>query len=117
MGLRSPFGYVGYVASFTRTFTDLIGGYCNNCHTDTDYQKGCRECPIGQLLYALREYLLDANEDYYGEREAKIAKEIKEVIKKIEPHPGYGWGVMNQGEESIAERTLREELKRLQKEL
>jgi len=62
MGLRSPFGYVGYETTMAELMIMLLEKLCGGCHTDKDYEEGCRQCPAGQLIYEFRDYLLDSNE-------------------------------------------------------
>ena len=62
MGLRAPFDYVGYDVQFAEIMLKLLDDLCGGCHTNRDYDKGCHGCPAGQLIYACRNYLLEAHE-------------------------------------------------------
>lgn len=62
MGLRSPFGYVDYEVPLSRLLIDIMDNLCAHCHTDRDYEKGCRGCPAGCFLYVVRDYILTAEE-------------------------------------------------------
>ena len=62
MGLRSPFGYIGYEVTFGNLLVKLLDELCSHCHTNDDYHKGCRQCPAGNLIYEIKEYLEDYDE-------------------------------------------------------
>jgi len=80
MGLHSPFGYVGYQIQFAEIMMKLLDDLCGGCHTDDDYRKGCKECPVGQLIYESRDYLLtyyeaDKHYEEYTTEEWQTKKE------------------------------------------
>lgn len=112
MGLHSPFGYVGYETAMAELMIMLLEKLCGGCHTNDDYEEGCKQCPAGQLIYELRDYLLDTNEadkryamyvsdecqtkrkEYYGHEDSQevkdkwlaLAKSCKpefDIIRKI----------------------------------
>jgi len=88
MGLRSPFGYVGYEPDFLDCFIYLLENFCGSCHDNKrDYDGDCHKCPVGQLVYASKEYLLDAIESDICKENTRIIRKIKEEIKHIEPSP------------------------------
>jgi len=60
MGLRAPFGYVGYEYTMAELFCSILDKLCAHCHTNSDYQSGCASCPAGILLFECREYVLNA---------------------------------------------------------
>lgn len=62
MGLGSPFDYVGYEFQMVGIMVKLLDDLCGGCHTNDDYDNGCKDCPAGQLIYACRDYLLTAHE-------------------------------------------------------
>lgn len=91
MGLRSPFGYVGYEPAFLDCFIYLLEHFCGSCHdNERDYGGDCHKCPVGQLVYASKDYLLDSYE-YKGSKNLKengrIIRKIKKEIKPIKPSP------------------------------
>ena len=61
MGLRAPFGYVGYECTMAELFHTTLDKLCAHCHTNEDYQDGCHSCPAGVFLFECRKYLLTAN--------------------------------------------------------
>lgn len=67
MGLRAPFGYVNYEVTFGRLLVKLLDELCSHCHTNDDYEKGCRGCPAGNLIYEIKEYL-----QYYDESDKRF---------------------------------------------
>lgn len=82
MGLRSPFGYVGYEPAFLDCFIYLIENFCGGCHdNERDYDGDCHKCPVGQLVYASKDYLLESYDD------SPIVAKIKKEIKQFEPSP------------------------------
>jgi len=97
MGLRSPFGYVGYEKSFAETFVYLIDHFCRSCHTEDDFAEGCRGCPVGVLIYAAKDYVLDAYEgnDEVLKKSKKLQKHrdllrtMKKTIKPLGPYPCF----------------------------
>jgi hypothetical protein len=62
MGLRSPFDYVNYEVSMAELLVGILDKLCAHCHTNRDYQEGCRSCPAGVLAFACRDYILGAEE-------------------------------------------------------
>lgn len=62
MGLRAPFGYVGYEYTMAELFYTVLDKLCAHCHTNDDYQDGCKSCPAGVLIFACRDYVLTAIE-------------------------------------------------------
>lgn len=97
MGLRSPFGYVGFERRFAETMCGLLDSFCRGCHTEDDFKDGCRGCPIGVLIYAAKDYVLDA---YEGNPEAtkrskplqkkyRMLRDLKRAIRPIEPYPTF----------------------------
>jgi len=114
MGIHSPFGYVGYEKKFLKTFINLLDDFCSRCHTDRDFHKGCRGCPVGNLIYEAKEYLLNAYESDTFLKEAKIFRIIKEEIKNIEPHTIFkGFATLNIKDRLLKLRKL---LKKLEEE-
>lgn len=89
MGLHFPFGYVGHETAFLNTFIDLLDNFCSGCHTDEDVGGDCRKCPVGQLVYASKEYIEGAYESAHLRKEANLIKKIKKEIKKIKPYPHF----------------------------
>lgn len=87
MGLQSPFGYAGYETAFTKLFIELIENFCGSCHTNETHGGDCRSCPVGQLVYASRQYVLEAYESDILTEESEILRKIKKAIKPIEPSP------------------------------
>ena len=85
MGLRSPFGYVGYEYQMAKMFAAGLDNFCAHCHTNCDYDSGCKECPVGVLLFACREYIREA----IGGSEPEVVREMKACIKGIMPHPFF----------------------------
>jgi len=83
MGIRSPFGYVGYEYKMGKMFAAGLDNLCAHCHTNDEYDGGCTECPAGVLLFACREYILEAIED----DDSEILREMKALIQGITPHP------------------------------
>lgn len=81
MGLHSPLGYVGYIRPMAKTIIDLIERFCSACHTNNDYDKGCKGCPVGQLIYEARDYILTSQEEdkHFAEY---ASDEWQEKIKK-----------------------------------
>jgi hypothetical protein len=63
MGLRSPFDYVGYEYKMAMLFITILDNLCSHCHTNTDYDDGCKGCPAGVSLFAYRDYVLNAQEE------------------------------------------------------
>lgn len=90
MGIRSPFGYVGYEVKFAETTVHLLKNFCSGCHTNEDFGNGCKGCPAGQLFFAAKEYVMDAYESDILKKETKALKEIKKQLKLIEPYPLIG---------------------------
>jgi hypothetical protein len=47
---------------------DVLDKLCAYCHTDDDYDEGCRGCPAGRLVFKCRDYILSAVEKdkYYA---------------------------------------------------
>jgi hypothetical protein len=62
MGLHSPFGYVNYETQMANLFFHVLDKLCAHCHTNRDYQEGCRGCPAGNLVFECKEYILCAIE-------------------------------------------------------
>jgi len=62
MGLRSPFDYVGNEYTMAKLFGSILDELCSHCHTNDDYQDGCKGCPAGILTFACRDYILTAIE-------------------------------------------------------
>ena len=62
MGLHSPFSYVDYEVPLAELFIAILDKLCAHCHTNKDYERGCRGCPAGNLLYECKDYLLTAEE-------------------------------------------------------
>jgi len=89
VGLSYPFGYVGYELSFLNTFIYLLENYCSSCHTNRDVDEDCMKCPIGQLIFASKDYLLKAHKYSTIKEEAKIIKSIKKEINNIGPKPMF----------------------------
>ena len=58
MGLRSPFGYVGYEVAMAEMFIAILDKLCAHCHTNADYPRKCRECLAGNLAFACKSYIL-----------------------------------------------------------
>jgi hypothetical protein len=89
MGLRYPFGYGGYECAFLHTFIELLDMYCTGCHTNDDVNGNCMECPIGKLVYASKDYVMQAYESdmLKAAKEVKLLRKIKRSIKDIRPHP------------------------------
>ena len=69
MGLRPPFGYVGYEHKMAMAFVNVLDNFCSYCHTNKDYENGCRGCPAGRFVFACREYILSLQEEdrYHAE--------------------------------------------------
>jgi len=86
MGLANPFGYVGYEVAFTELFVYLIEHFCGGCHSN-EKCGGCKECPIGQLVYASKDYVENAYETSHSKDRAKALWKVKKEIKPIEPEP------------------------------
>jgi hypothetical protein len=63
MSLRAPFGYVGYEYKMAMLLATILDKLCSHCHTNDDYQDGCKSCPAGVLIFACREYVIDAQEE------------------------------------------------------
>ena len=63
MGLRAPFGYVGYEYKMAELFCTVLNSLCSHCNTNDDYQDGCASCPAGTLILACRDYVLTATEE------------------------------------------------------
>jgi len=63
MGLRAPFGYVGYEYKMAELFCHILDSLCSHCHTNDDYQEGCKSCPAGILVFGARDYVLNAQEE------------------------------------------------------
>lgn len=89
MGIHYPFGYTGYESAFLHTFIELLDNFCTGCHTNDDVNQNCRLCPVGQMIYASKEYLLKAYEGQDLKEEKKVIKAIKVEIKKIKPCPHF----------------------------
>ena len=89
MGIHSPFGYIGYEVKFGRTIVELLKRFCSTCHTDEDFEEGCRGCPVGNLIYRARDYLLDAYESDrdVSKKETLVLRKIKKQLDGIEPRP------------------------------
>lgn len=62
MGLHSPFGYLSYEVTFANLLIHILDKLCSHCHTDEDYQGGCKSCPAGNLVFECRDYILTAHE-------------------------------------------------------
>ena len=80
MSLRSPFDYAGYEVPMAELMISILDKLCGGCHTNDDYQNGCKDCPAGQMLYATRDYLLgtvEADKHYalYGSEEWQAKRE------------------------------------------
>src|SRR4030065_951061 len=97
MGLRSPFGYVGYEMRFANTMCDLLDHFCRGCHTEDDFAQGGRGCPVGQLVYAAKDYILDAHEGNVDvtkgskklQRKYNLLRDLKKAINPIEPRSTF----------------------------
>ena len=63
MGLRAPFEYVGYEYKMAVLFHTVLDNLCAHCNTNRDYQEGCKSCPAGILIFACRDYILNAQEE------------------------------------------------------
>lgn len=63
MGLRAPFDYVGYEYKMAELFYTILDKLCCHCHTNGDYQEGCKSCPAGVLIFACRDYILTGTEE------------------------------------------------------
>ena len=115
MGLHSPFGYVGYEERFLKAFIFLLDNFCTCCHTNDDFHNGCTDCPVGNLVYKSKEYLLEAYEPETKDGiEKKLIRKIKRIIKSLEPHEGFNGDWIFQDERS-ADVLL--ELRELRKDL
>ena len=110
MGLHYPFGYVGYEGSFLKTFIELLDNYCCSCHTNDDVKGDCKKCPIGNLIYSSKDYILSAYEYKVLDRETKIIKSIKREIKKIEPSPFFNGCFAFEGKRNKDELLILREL-------
>ena len=102
MGVHYPFGY-RYETAFLHTFIELLDNFCSGCHTNKDVNKNCRLCPVGQLIYASKDYLLRAYEPAkaemspaaikrkaifrYIKQETQLIRAIKKEVRKINPKP------------------------------
>jgi hypothetical protein len=84
MGLRSPFGYGGFTVRFAELTIHLLDNFCSSCHSNKDWD-GCENCPIGNLFFEAKEYILNASETGHLIEENKVLREIKKEIKNIEP--------------------------------
>lgn len=62
MGLHSPFGYVDREVEMAELLIAVLNRLCKGCHTNADYDQGCRGCPAGGLFFACKEYILMAEE-------------------------------------------------------
>ena len=62
MGLHSPFGYVDYEVPLAQLLISILDKLCAHCHTDKDYDNGCRGCPAGNLVFECKEYILSSGE-------------------------------------------------------
>lgn len=94
MGLHSPFGYVHYEETMLKTLIQLVDDYCTSCHTDQDYNEGCKGCPVGSLIYNCREYLLDVyitpyDKCEYQKKYNETLLNIRKSLKRFKPHPGF----------------------------
>jgi hypothetical protein len=92
MGIHYPFKYVGYEGAFLHTFIDLIDNFCTNCHTNDDVDNDCGKCPIGNLIFAAENYLMNAP-DWYKQckafkEELKVLKRIKQELFNFDLKPG-----------------------------
>jgi len=87
MGLHYPFGYTGHEVDFLNTFVNLLDTFCSHCHTNEDVKFNCMKCPVGNLVEASKEYLLNAHESKNFKEERLLIKRIKKEIKNIEPCP------------------------------
>lgn len=88
MGIHYVLGYTGYEEAFTNTFLHLIDNYCTGCHTNKDVGDDCKKCPIGNLLMASKEYILNAFEPPQDKKETRILRKLKEQVRKIQIYPG-----------------------------
>jgi len=86
MGLHYPFRYTGHELDFLNTFIFLLDNLCNQCHTNDDVNGNCRKCPVGQLIFASKEYLLSSQGSMINE-EARILRAIKSQLQIINPEP------------------------------
>lgn len=104
-----------------------MDNYCNVCHTYDDYDGGCKDCPVGNLLYSCKEYLSDLYLNGQGVKgieekdlsklsrnENKTYRKIMKEIKKIEPSPMFNTDLS--GDEDLKKDKL-EKLRKCLKEL
>jgi hypothetical protein len=111
MGLHSPFGYVGYGKTFAETIIYLVENFCGGCHSNDDFTGKCKGCPVGQLIYAAKDYISDMYVEkpkkafimtpaeaiavmdkdkvlsHLLNKKASLLQALKKEVKKIEPHP------------------------------
>ena len=108
MGLRTPFGYAGYERAMAETAIELLDRFCSGCHTNEDFEGGCKECPIGNMIYACKRYVEEMHirdpEDVRSwtddpERQENLVRKftieqdaklrLKAGMMAINPHPLY----------------------------
>lgn len=119
MGLHCPFGYVGYVSQMGQTIIDMLERFCNHCHTDNDYENGCKGCPIGNYIFEARLYILTSMEEdkHFAEYASDEWQERRKANKMPEETQEQRdmWRKMSRlhKKESIALRGLKRELKNI----
>ena len=59
----------------------MLERFCSNCHTNEDFCKGCKECPIGNFIYAAKDYLQGTTNKSYAS--------MKKLFSQIEPAPWW----------------------------
>lgn len=120
MGLHAPFSYVGYVPSMAQTIIDMLERFCGHCHTDSDYNKGCRGCPIGCYIYEARDYIATMQEEdkhfaLYASDEWQERRKANNKPEEIKEERAR-WTALSKlcKPESIALRGLKRELRNVE---
>ncbi len=113
MGIHYVFGYVGYETAFAETLCHLLESYCFGCHTNEDVNKECKNCPIGNLVYASKDYVMSAYESKILKDDTIALRKIKKYLKNINPCP-FIWLNKEEGYKKL--KLAISELKAIEKE-
>jgi len=119
MGIHSPFGYVGYITPMGKSIVDMLERFCGHCHTDDDYDKGCRGCPVGNFIYEARDYILTASEEdkhyalYASDEWQERRKANGRPEETVEQREKWAKLAKKCKPESIALRGMKKELKHI----
>lgn len=89
MGIKSPFGYCGYEPRMAMFVVTSIRDFCGGCHTNNDWDRDCKNCPMGQAIYAAKNYVIKIGFDKFNKKDAMLVKEVKNKIKRIVPRPMF----------------------------